>query len=209
MTADELKKQVVEQFDSASLTRSLELEASDFSELPRFFEVSHLKMRIALNDQTAVAAASKILAGIKRDIQQQGVELDCAIAVQWKVSSFSADLVKPGKPGRLSICETFHVELQSRSTKRLVGIRLSEDAIHLIREHLSHIPIHAQQSTVRKLVEACLNQQLASTGFDYWDPVLYPTRTIQAREISLALERCRQSKDAESQPRRSKPLAVS
>jgi len=60
MTPDGLKKRVVEEFNSKNLLKCLDVETSVFRELPRFFEASHLSMRLVLDDLAAVAALMEI-----------------------------------------------------------------------------------------------------------------------------------------------------
>ena len=97
MTPDALKKKVFEEFDSAGVLDSLDANKSSFVELLRLFEVTHLSMRIVLTEQAAMAVASEIASKIKRDLQQQGVELDYAIAARWKVRVFLLTLWSAAK----------------------------------------------------------------------------------------------------------------
>ncbi len=197
MTPDELRKKVLEEFDSAGLLQFVELGASSFRELSQFFEVSHLAMRLALNDVAAVGTASRIAAKLKRDLQQQGIELEYGIAAQWKVSGFSTDALEPCEDGSWMPAESFCVELQSGSAKRLAGVRMSNDTEEQIRQYLCQIPISDQQKAIYALLEACLNRQLASTGLGHWDPVLYPNRTIGAEEVAQSIQSGTDSKDQE------------
>jgi len=82
MTPDGLKKRVVEEFNCNGLLRCLDVETSAFRELPRFFEASHLAMRLVLHDIAALAAATSVAAEIKRDLEQKGVELEYEIRPQ-------------------------------------------------------------------------------------------------------------------------------
>ncbi len=82
MTPEGLKKRVVEEFNSNGLLKCLDVDVSAFRELPRFFEASHLSMRLVLDDVATVAAAGSIAAEIKRDLERQGVELEYEIHPQ-------------------------------------------------------------------------------------------------------------------------------
>ncbi len=194
MTPDALKKRVLQEFDSASVLESVELNESLFVELPRLFEVSHLSMQIVLNDQTVMATVSQIAAKLKRDLHQQGVELEYTLAAQWKVLCFSSDTLECVQDGRWMPRESFHVELQSGRATRLVMVRLSLEAMQEILRYLTGIPIHVQQGDIYKILEACLHRQLAATEPGHWDPVLYPSRTIQKGDIVAFLLGCEESK---------------
>lgn len=184
MTPNELKNKVVEEFDSANLLKSLELDASSFRELPRLFESSHLSMRIMLNNQAAMAIASSIAAKLKSDLQQLGVELEYTIVTQWKILRLSPDILQLCEDGSWMPSEAFDLELQSGNVKRLVAIRVSKGAKCEIRQHLSNVPISDQPRAIHKLLETWVSKQLECSGIGHWDPVLYPTRTIQAQDIA-------------------------
>jgi hypothetical protein len=182
MSPDELRNKVVEAFDSVSLLKSLELDASSFRELPRLFESSHLSMRITLNDQAAMAVASSIAANLKRCLQQSGIELEYSITSQWKISRFSPAVLQ-GREGSGMPSERFDLDLQSGSVKRLVSIRVCPEAIREIRRYLSDVSPADQPSAIFQLLETWLRQQLESNGLEHWDPVLYPARIVQAQDI--------------------------
>ena len=187
MTPDVLKEKVIEEFDSASLLKCLELDASLFREIPRLFEVGHLSMRVVLNDQSALAAASNIAAKLKRDLQLRGVELDYVIAVRWVVASFSEDWLQYGKSGNSIPPESFQVELQSGEARRLASVYISPEANRALLRYLRYVPYPDQPNALAGLLETCINRQLAGTGLEHWDPVLYPTRTVQDQEIVDAI----------------------
>ncbi|MGB8888462.1 MAG: hypothetical protein WCC87_17165 [Candidatus Korobacteraceae bacterium] len=193
MTPNELKNKVVEAFDSAKLLTSLEVDASSFHELPRLFESSHLCMRIMLNDQAAMAVASNIAAKLKSDLQQMGIELEYSIITQWKVLHFFPELLQRCEDGSWMPSESFDLELQSGNVKRLVAVRVSRDAKYEIRQRLNKVPIPDQPDAIRQLLETWVSNQAQCDGFGYWDPILYPTRTIQARDMArITLARPRQ-----------------
>jgi hypothetical protein len=190
ITPGALKQKVIEEFEAASLLNVLQLESSLFRDLPHFFEVSHLSMRLVLNDVAAMATAGILAAKLKRDLQEQGVELEYTIAARWKVSKFPPDILECGSSGEWMPSENFHVEVESGSVKRLAAVCVSPEAAKEIRRCVSHVPIQEQQSAIHKLLEACLNRQLVSSELGRWDPILYPNRTIAAEEIAQVAQSC-------------------
>jgi hypothetical protein len=184
ITPDALRQRVLEELDSANLLPCLELEASVFCELPPLFEVSHLSMRLTLNDVAAVAMTSSIAAKLKRDLQQHGIELEYSIAAQWKVLAFYPDTLQRCRRGGWMPAENFQVQVESGTARRSVGIRVSPDGEERIRQYLSQIPMPDQERVLYQLLEACLNQQLATSGIARWDPVLHPNRTIGAQDVA-------------------------
>ncbi len=188
MTPEALKKRIMEEFNSIGLLQRLNVETSAFRELPRFFETSHLSMRLVLDDVAAVAAASAIVAEIKRDLERQGVELEYEIRAQWKARSVSSDPVERSADFGWMPSEHFQAEVQSGDAKRCLVVHVSAGARTCIRQHLDHVPPRHRQNAICKLLETCLNQKLSSTGEEYWDPVLYPSRTIEEEDVARVVE---------------------
>jgi len=184
MTPDALKKKVVDECNSIGLLNCLDVETSAFSELPRFFETSHLSMWLVLNDVAAVAAVSTIAAKIKRDLQRQGVEVEYEIRAQWKVASLYSDALKRCGDAGAMPSEHLHVEVESGSAKRSVAVHVSAEARACIRKYLAQIPVGERQSAIEKLLATCLNQKLSGCGEEYWDPVLYPSRYIELQDVA-------------------------
>jgi hypothetical protein len=87
MTPEQLKEMVMQQFRSMGLLRCLDLEDSEFTELPTFFEVAHLSLDLTVNDPSVVCAAKSIAEQIKADLlMQQGVELEILVRTKALVS---------------------------------------------------------------------------------------------------------------------------
>jgi hypothetical protein len=58
----------------------LDLEDSKFSELPAFFEVSHLALDLTIDDPALIPVASSLTNQLKSDLYlEQGVELDVVV----------------------------------------------------------------------------------------------------------------------------------
>ncbi len=188
MTPDALRKRVTEEFNDMGLLKCLDVETSAFSELPRLFEVSHLFMRLVLDDVAAVAAAGSIAAEIKRDLERQGVELEYEIHAQWRVVGVCCDA--PACCGETDSMpsEHFHVEVESGSAKRFVVIHLAAAARTCIAQYLAHVPPGHRQRAICKLLETCLNQKLSSHGDEYWNPILYPSRNIEVQDVARIVD---------------------
>ena len=77
MPPDGLRKRVVEEFNSNGLLKCLDVEISAFHELPRFFEASHLSMRLVLEDIDALAAATSIYGPGRNPSHAAHVEAAC------------------------------------------------------------------------------------------------------------------------------------
>jgi hypothetical protein len=82
MTPDTLRKKLIEHFACAKLSRALEVNDSTVQELPRLFEVSHFAMQIVLSDASALAHAGRIAAAMKRNLADEGIELEYGITVR-------------------------------------------------------------------------------------------------------------------------------
>ena len=188
MTPDGLKKRVVKEFKSGGLLKGLDVETCVFRELPRFFEASHLSMRLVIDDIAAVAAASRAAAEIKRDLERKGVELEYEIRPQWSVVSLCSDAVECCVTASRFSSADFQVELKSGAARRWVAIHLSAGARTCILQYLAHVPPADQESAIYKLLEVCLNQKLSSCGEEYWDPVLYPSRNIELQDVARIAE---------------------
>jgi|SRR5271165_2679032 len=200
MTPNALRKRVMEEFDSIGLLKCLDVETSAFGELPRFFEVSHLCMRLVLDDVAAVAAGSSIAAEIKRDLGRQGIELEYEIRAQWKVGSLSSDALECCEDAGWIPSEHFHAEVESGSARRCVAIHVSGEARMCIRRYAGHVPAGHRQRAIYKLLETCLNQKLSSSGDEYWDPVLYPSRNIEGQDVARIVESRVDSRELELRP---------
>lgn len=188
MTPDVLKQRVVEEFNSIGLLKSLDVETSAFRELPRLFEVSHLSMRLVLDDVGAVTAASSIAAEIKRELERQGVELEYEIRAQWKVVRILSDALDHcGLPGSMP-SEEFKVEVASGSARRYVTVYVSAGARTCILQYLSNVAAAHWQRAMYELLESCINQKLSSREDQYWDPILYPSRNIEGEDVARTIE---------------------
>jgi hypothetical protein len=188
MTPGNLKKRVMEEFNSIGLLKYLDVETSLFGELPRFFEVCHLSMRLVLDDVAAIAAASRIATEMKRDLKRQGIELEYEIRVQWKVASLSSDAVESYEEVGCVPSEHFRAEVESGTARRSVCIHVSGGAQTCIRQYLGHVPAEHRRRAIHKLLETCLTQKLSSRGEEYWDPILYPSRNIEVQDVSRIIE---------------------
>jgi hypothetical protein len=80
MTPSMLREVVVEQFRYMGLLQCLDLEESEFRELPTFFEVSHLSMDLAVNDPEAIPVVQSVADQLKTDLLvERGVELEVLV----------------------------------------------------------------------------------------------------------------------------------
>jgi hypothetical protein len=188
MNPEALKQRVLDEFESIGLLKCLDTETSAFNELPRFFETSHLCMRLVLDDVGAVAAASNVAAEIKRDLERQGIELEYEIRALWKVANVSSDVLEDSGPAGLMPADHFHAEVESGSAKRLVDIHMSAGARSYIQQCLAHVSPEDRQSAICKMLAACLNQKLSSQGEEYWDPVLYHGRDLEVADVARVVE---------------------
>jgi hypothetical protein len=200
MTPDILKKRVIEEFNSIGLLKCLDIETSVFGELPRLFEVSHLSMRLVIDDLAGVAAANSIAAELKRELEREGVELEYEIRAQWKVVGLYSDALRRSGDADWISSEDFHAEVESGSARRYVTIHVSTGARTHIRQYLGHVPPGYRQSAIHKLLETCINQKLSSRGEEYWNPVLYPSRNIEERDVARIVESRVDSRERELIP---------
>jgi hypothetical protein len=87
MTAEQLKATVIEQFEAAGLVGYLDLESSEFRELPRFFEVSHLEMELAVTEQSFLPGVRRLAEQVKSELfLSRGIEVDVLIRARTLVS---------------------------------------------------------------------------------------------------------------------------
>jgi len=82
MTTQTLKQHMVEKLASAGLLQDVDLEKSEFSELPRFFETSHFFMRLIVHSGASLPRSREIAARMKQNLQSQGIELDYLVQAQ-------------------------------------------------------------------------------------------------------------------------------
>lgn len=183
MSPDSLRKRVMEEFQSTGLLQCLDLESSAFRELPRFFEASHLSMRLVLQDAAALAAVSGTAAQIRRDLERQGIALDYLIRVQWKVMDIYSDTLEElGTP--TCTPERLHAVLHSGTASRCVSIQISPAAYDCILKYVSDVATADRPGAIYKLLQACVTRKLSTEAEEYWDPVLYPTRTVDEHDIA-------------------------
>jgi hypothetical protein len=187
MSPDSLRHRVVEQFRTVGLLQSIHIAHSAFRELPRMFEVSHLAMRLVVEDIAAVAAASNVALGIKHELASQGVELEYEICAQWQVfdvvsenehSCTGHDWIPP---------DAFDLEVTSGHARRFLSIHVSAEAYTCIRRYLRHISPAYRVRAICKLLKACVNRKLSTYEEEYWDPVLYPSRILEGRDVTRIL----------------------
>ena len=87
MTAEQLKAVVIEEFEAAGLLGFLDLENSEFRELPRFFEVSHLEMELAVTEHSFIPVVSTLAEQVKNELSlSRGIEVDVLIRARILVS---------------------------------------------------------------------------------------------------------------------------
>ncbi len=86
MTPEQLKAIVVKQFEATGLLGCLDLEHSEFRELPRFFETSHLSMDLTISDASLASVACCLASQVKSDLSvSQGVEVEVSIRTKTPV----------------------------------------------------------------------------------------------------------------------------
>ncbi len=200
MSPDSLKKIVVEEFNSKGLLQSLDIDTSTFAELPRFFEASHMSMRLVLDSVAAFSAAGNIAATLKRDLDRQGVELEYEIRARWKVVNLCSDSLERHEVADSTISDHFHVEVESGGARRRMIIHISPEAKTCILRYLAHVPAAYRQSAIHKLLETCINQKMYCRTDRYWDPVLYPSRNIEVGDVARVIESRVNSAEQELHP---------
>lgn len=184
MSPDALRKRILEEFNCIGLLRFLDVETSTFRELPRFFESSHLSMQLVLENVSALAAASTIVAKLKRELEQQGVELEYAIRVQWKVVSVDCADLECSESLPPTMSEDIEALLESGAALRSISIHITPAARMRISQYAAQHPAAHRPGAIRSLLQAWITRQLSTDAQEYWDPVLYPTRNIEEESIA-------------------------
>ena len=183
MSPDALKKRVVEEFHGIGLLEFLDVETSAFRELPRFFEASHLSMQLVLENAYALAAATAIAARMKRELEEQSVELEYEIRVQWKLASINCGTLE--RTDLLSTAvEDLEAQLESGAATRSVSIHVSPAARICILQYVAQFPPAERPDAIRNLLQDWISGQLSTEAQEYWDPVLYPSRNIDEKDIA-------------------------
>ena len=184
MSPDALKKRILEEFNGSGLLEFLDVETSAFRELPRFFEASHLSMQLVLEDASVLAAASAIAAKMKRELDQQGIELEYEIRVQWKVVSVDCVALEDSEDPLSIHSEDIEAILAAGAVTRSVSIHLSAAARICILQCAAKLPSADRPDTIRRVLQTCITQQLSTDAQEYWDPVLYRARNIDEEDIA-------------------------
>jgi hypothetical protein len=97
MTVDSLQARVAEVLDCGSLLQYVDFEASLFDDMPRFFEVSHFCMELCLTRPSEADAFNLLVAEFKRDLEQEGIELEYTLAVQQGSASRTSGVLEYGE----------------------------------------------------------------------------------------------------------------
>ena len=79
MTREALKNRLMTEFNSAGILHTLDTANSRFEELPVFFDVAHLFMRVVLNDPGVLAQANQLATKLKLDLVHKGIEVDYVV----------------------------------------------------------------------------------------------------------------------------------
>lgn len=87
VTVDTVKERVLEALERGNLLEYVDFESSIFGTLPRFFEVSHFDMKLCLNRLTKAHAIQSIVAKLKRELEQEGIELEFTVAAERGIST--------------------------------------------------------------------------------------------------------------------------
>ncbi len=79
MTLEDLRTRVMAEFNSAGLQRYLNLQESQFREMPTFFEAAHFYMELTVSDGDVLPLATNIALRVKGELLKAGVELDYTV----------------------------------------------------------------------------------------------------------------------------------
>lgn len=178
MTSFEVGELIKDRLSAADLARYLDDAREQYLEFPDGFFAE-----VVLKDGSRLSEAQRIVKSVEEELRKQGVELDAIVRAIWEVVTIRKGGMAPSPANG----QRFVATLRSGSRECEVrvdmpGIALASVLAEFARGGLRDFG--ADEDTVLKqIVSAFLRVELSLGGGSYWDPLLYPERTLDENAL--------------------------
>ena len=178
MTSFELGNLIENRLAAAGLARDVDEGKEQYLEFPDGFFAE-----IVLKDGTRLPEAQRLIKSIEEELRTKGIELDAIVRATWEVVAIRKAGPAPGPANG----QRFVATLRSGSRELEVRVDMPGVALAGVLAEFNQGGLRdfgADKDTVlNRIVSAFLRLELSLAGESYWDPLLYPERTLDENAL--------------------------
>lgn len=187
MTSLELEKLIKDRLTSADLSQYIDERKEQYLEFPDGFFAE-----IVLKDGSRLAAAQRIMKGVKEELRREDIDLDVIVRATWKIIDVSCAGPAIGTSGGVKAATRFIAILGSGDSKCEVIVDVSNCAYDFVLKKLSEEKITGlsngeRQTAIIEIITSFLQFELSLGGESYWDPILHPQRDLNEAAVQYIM----------------------
>lgn len=178
MTSFELGNLIENRLSAAGLGAYIDDGKEQYLEFPDGFFAE-----IVLKDGARLSEAQRLVKSIEEELRKQDVELDAIVRATWELVEVRKAGLAPGPANG----QRFVAILRSGSRNLEVTVEMPGIVLACVLAAFNGGSLKdfgADKDTVLKqIVSAFLRLELSLGGESYWDPILYPERTLDQNAL--------------------------
>ena len=178
MTSLELGNLIRDRLTTAGLGQYLDEAREQYLEFPDGFFAE-----VVLTDGSKLSEAQRIVRSVEEELRKQGVELDPIVRATWELVEVRKAGLAPGPANGQRFVAT------RRSGKRNLEVAVDMPGLAWASARAAFKggglgAFGAEEDTALKEIGgAFLRSELSLGGESYWDPILYPQRTLDENAL--------------------------
>ena len=178
MTSLELGNLIRGRLTAAGLGQYLDEAREQYLEFPDGFFAE-----VVLTDGSRLSEAQRIVKSIEEELRKQGVELDPIVRARWELVEVRKAGLAPGPANGQRFVATL------RSGSRNLGVTVDMPGLAWARARAAFRAggLGAfgtdEDTALKEIVGVFLRSELSLGGESYWDPILYPERTLDENAL--------------------------
>jgi hypothetical protein len=143
-------------------------------------------VELVLNDGSKIPEAEGLLARAAKDLQRDGVRLDCVVRADWEINDIRPIGHAISSNGCPKASKAFMAELKSGNTTCRISVDLTFSAIESLRRKHADTSRSTEKSLPTNELAAVrryLEFMLSHGGTSYWDPLTF--RRLELNEPAM------------------------
>jgi hypothetical protein len=178
MTSLELGNLIRDRLAAAGLAQYLDDAREQYLEFPDGFFAE-----VVLKDGSKLSEAQRVVKSIEEDLRKHSVELDAIVRANWEVVAVRKAGPAPGPANG----QRFVATLRSGSREWVVRVDMPGVALASVLAAFNGGGLRDfgtdKDTVLKQIVSVFLRLELSLGGESYWDPVLYPERTLDENAL--------------------------
>jgi hypothetical protein len=178
MTSFDVGNVIKDRLQAAGLSQYLDDAKEQYLEFPDGFFAE-----VVLKDGSKLSEVQRLVKSIEEELRKQGVELDAIVRATWEVVGIRKAGLAPGPANG----QRFLATLRSGSRECEVAVDMPGFALASVLAAFNKGDLRdfgtEKDAVLGEIVSAFLRLELSLGGQSYWDPILYPGRTLDENAL--------------------------